>query len=121
MAEGFARVLGKGQIEAVSAGIAAHGLNPEALMAMAEIGIDIASQQSKTVDTQVVAAADLIVTVCDGARENCPVVPGHIRQLHWSFDDPARATGTPGEIRAVFRHVRDEIGCKVKELVESLL
>ena len=120
MAEGFARELGKGKIMAASAGTEAHGLNPQAVAAMAEIGIDIASQKSKVIDQQMVAVADIIVTVCDRARENCPVAPGHVRQLHWSFDDPAKATGSPDEIRSVFCRVRDEIGGKVKELVESV-
>jgi arsenate reductase len=119
MAEGFARNFGGGRLEVTSAGTEAHGLNPQAVAAMAEIRIDIAAQRSKVVDEQMIGAADLIVTVCDQARESCPIMPGQIRQLHWSFDDPAKATGTADEVRAVFRRVRDEIGAKVKELVES--
>jgi arsenate reductase len=120
MAEGFARHYGGGRITARSAGVEAHGLNPQAVAAMAEIGIDISAQRSKVVDAAMIASADLIVTVCDHAREHCPVVPARIRQLHWSFDDPAKATGTPEEVRAVFHRVRDEIGAQVRALIDTL-
>ncbi|HWO58284.1 MAG TPA: arsenate reductase (thioredoxin) [bacterium] len=120
MAEGFARHFGGGRFAVDSAGLEAHGLNPQAVAAMAEIGIDISAQRSKVIDAAMIDSADLIVTVCDYAREHCPVVPTRVRQLHWSFDDPAKATGTPEEVRAVFRRVRDEIGARVRALVESL-
>lgn len=101
----------------MSAGIEAHGLNPRAVAVMQEIGIDISRQKSKVVTPEMIAAADLLVTVCDHAKEHCPIVPGHIRQLHWSFDDPAKATGTEEEVVAVFRKVRDQIGERVQELL----
>lgn len=117
MAEGFVRRSGGTGVEAMSAGIEAHGLNPRAVAVMQEIGIDISRQKSKVVTPEMIAAADLLVTVCDHAKEHCPIVPGHIRQLHWSFDDPAKATGTEEEVVAVFRKVRDQIGERVQELL----
>jgi len=119
MAEGFARHHGRGVVTAASAGIEAHGLNPTAVDVMGEIGIDISQHKSKTVDEAMIAAADLIITVCDHAQERCPVIPGHVRRLHWSFEDPARVMGTEDQVRAVFRRVRDEIGAKIKSVVEQ--
>ena len=87
---------------------------------MREIGIDISRQESTVVDAAMLASADIVVTVCDHAREHCPVVPGHVRQLHWSFDDPAKAQGTEAEIMSTFRRVRDEIGDKVRGLIGEL-
>lgn len=120
MAEGFARHYGQGRLTVTSAGIEAHGLNPRAVSAMKEIGIDISGHQSKVIEDSMIASADLIVTVCDNARERCPVVPSAVRQLHWSFDDPAKATGAEAEIMAEFRRVRDAIGAKIKSLVSEL-
>lgn len=117
MAEGFARHLSSGSVTAESAGIESHGLNARAVWAMREIGIDISDQMSKVVTEDMIASADLIITVCDHAKEHCPVIPSPIRQLHWSFDDPAKATGTEQEIMDTFRRVRDEIGSKVKDLL----
>ncbi len=87
---------------------------------MIEVGIDISHQQSKVVDDVMIASADLIITVCDHAKEHCPVIPEHIRQVHWSFDDPAKASGTDVEIKSTFRRVRDEIGEKVWGLLGEL-
>lgn len=117
MAEGFARRLGSGRVTSESAGIESHGLNARAVSAMREIGIDISTQRSKVVTDDMIASADLIITVCDHAKEHCPVIPLKIRQLHWSFDDPAKATGTEQDITDTFRRVRDEIGAKVKDLL----
>lgn len=120
MAEGFARRFGNGRWTVMSAGLEAHGLNPRAVAAMREISIDISQQQSTVVDAAMIAAADIIVTVCDHAQEHCPIVPGHVRQLHWSFEDPAKAVGTEVEITSIFRRVRDEIGDKVRLLIGEL-
>jgi arsenate reductase len=87
---------------------------------MSEIGIDIRHQRSKVVDPAMIESAKLVVTVCDHAKEHCPVVPAHVRQLHWSFDDPANARGTDEEITSVFRRVRDEIGEHVRGLIGDL-
>lgn len=120
MAEAFARHYGNGRVTADSAGIESHGLNPKAVDAMREIGIDISSHSSKVVTDDMIRSADLIITVCDHAKEHCPVIPAQVRQLHWSFDDPAKATGPEEEIRETFRRVREEIGAKVRGLVSQL-
>lgn len=118
MAEGFARARADDGVRVVSGGIETHGLNPRAVRAMAEVGIDISGQSSDIFAPETVAVGDLVVTVCDHAREACLVLPSTVRQLHWSFDDPARATGSEAEMTAVFRRVRDEIGRRVKGLFE---
>lgn len=120
MAEGFARRFGNGRVTADSAGIESHGLNPKAVAAMGEMGIDISKQTSKIVTDTMIRSADLIITVCDHAKEHCPVITAQIHQLHWSFDDPAKATGTEEEIWGTFRRVRDEIGAKVLGLLTQL-
>lgn len=92
-----------------SAGIEAHGLNPQAVETMANIGIDITGQTSDIIDQGTLEHADFIVTLCADADANCPVTPRHVRREHWGFDDPAKATGADEEIRAEFERVRDEI------------
>lgn len=125
MAEGFAHarsdVREDTDLTVISAGIAAHGLNPRAVSAMAESGIDISGQQSDIFTPGLLTDGDWVVTVCDHAKASCPILPVTIRQWHWSFDDPAQATGTEKEIMSVFLRVRDEIRGKVEELFDSLL
>ncbi len=119
MAEGWTRHLHGDSIEAYSAGIETHGLNPLAVKVMAEAGVDISGQKSKLVDSLADVRFDAVVTVCDHARESCPLFPGSARRIHAGFDDPARlARGarTEEEALAHFRRVRDEI----KEFVETL-
>ena len=86
---------------------------------MAEIGIDITEQRSKSVVEMMGEQFDYIVTVCDRAREACPVFPGGTRKLHWSFDDPAAAGGSEDERLEIFRRVRDEIVSSVREFVSA--
>ena len=102
MAEGWARELLSGQIEPYSAGIETHGLNPDAVSAMAEAGVDISHQTSKTLDALSGVTFDLVITLCGHAHENCPVFPGETRVVHAGFDDPDKA---PDD----YRRVRDEI------------
>lgn len=110
MAEGLWRELGAGEWEAVSAGSKPAGyVHPLAVQAMAEIGIDLSQGASKSVDEFAGQRFDLVVTVCDNARDACPVFPGADLTLHWPFDDPAHAVGTEAERRGEFRRVRDEI------------
>lgn len=119
MAEGWTRALHAGRIHADSAGIEAHGLNPLAVRAMAEVGVDISDQKSKTISAIDPAAFDLVITVCDDARERCPVLPGAARTVHRSFDDPPRlAQGAASDEEALthYRRVRDEI----REFVQML-
>jgi arsenate reductase len=123
MAEGWARHLKGDQIEAYSAGIEAHGLNPDAVRVMAEAGIDISGQRSKRVDEIHGATLDYVVTVCGHAHENCPVFPGKVTTIHIGFDDPphlAADARTEDERLAPYRRVRDEIQAFVEALPGSL-
>jgi arsenate reductase len=103
------------RFEALSAGIAPKGLNPLAVEAMREVGIDISSQESKDVVTLLGQHVPYVVTVCDNAKERCPIFPGTWQFLHWSFEDPAEAVGSHEERLAVFRRVRDEIVTHIDE------
>ena len=111
MAEGWAKTLLSDKCVAYSAGIEAHGLNPMAVRVMAELGIDITTQLSQTIDELPKIAWDLVVTVCDSARERCPYLPGVAVTIHHSFDDPPAQSNGLAEIDAieVYRRVRDEI------------
>ena len=113
MAEGMARLLSDDKLEAFSAGTHPKGLHHMAIKAMAEIGVDISHQRSKGVEPFDGQSFDYVITVCDRANEECPVWPGARARIHWSFDDPAAATGSDGERLAVFRRVRDEIRQRV--------
>ncbi len=93
----------------MSAGIEPKELNPLAVAAMQEIGIDISSQKPKNVVSLLGQHVPYVITVCDNARERCPIFPGTWKFLHWSFDDPAAAVGSLEERLSVFRRVRDEI------------
>src|SRR5690606_2196023 len=88
MSEGWARHLRSGQIEAYSAGVAPHGLDPRAVKAMAEAGVDISAHTSKNLDTLLHIPFDYVVTVCDKAAESCPIFTGNARKVHRSFQDP---------------------------------
>lgn len=118
MAEGYLRQVAGDKFEAHSAGIEPKGLNPLAVDAMAEIGIDISQQKSKDVSVFLGENFPYVVTVCQNAREKCPIFPHTFKFLHWGFDDPAAAHGTREERLAVFRRVRDEI---IKRIDEELL
>ncbi len=120
MAEGFARQLGHGKIEAYSAGMEPSRLNPFAVTAMREKGIDISHQQSKTFNEDLARRMDVVVTVCGNADERCPVLPSEVQKLHWPLEDPAPAKGTDAEILATFREVREQIEMRVRELVQGL-
>lgn len=109
MAEGFLRHLAGDQFEVFSAGTEAAEVRPLAIRAMAEVGIDISNQQSKTLDHYLGQSFDVVITVCDEANEACPVFPRAKEQLHWSFPDPSAATGAEDGQLAVYRIVRDGI------------
>jgi arsenate reductase len=102
-----------------SAGIEAHGVNPKAIEIMAEDGIDISHHTSNLVDEYIDIPFDYVITVCDNANERCPYFPGKTHRLHHNFTDPAKATGTPEEVKAVFRSVRDEIKEYSKAFIEQ--
>lgn len=117
MAEGFARRLAPEGVTVSSAGIESHGQNPRAIASMQEAGIDISDQTSTTLTDDMLASADLVVTVCGDADEQCPVLPPTTAKRHWDLPDPARATGTEAEIAATFRGVRDDIHERVSALL----
>lgn len=123
MAEGWARALKGDEIEAFSAGIETHGLNPHAVRVMAEAGVDISGQRSKHLDELSDTHFDVVVTVCGHAHEHCPVFPGAARVVHVPFDDPpqlARNAATEDEALGHYRRVRDEIRAFVSGLPGSL-
>ncbi len=124
MAEGWTRHLKGDVIEACSSGIKAHGMNPHAVAVMAEAGVDITRQRSKTVDTILDIPFDVVVTVCGHAHETCPMFPGKAKVIHVGFDDPpelAADAKSPEEALNHYRRVRDEIRAFVETLPESVM
>jgi arsenate reductase len=124
MAEGWTRHLKSGLIEAYSAGIETHGLNPNAVRVMAEAGVDISGQRSQHIDEFQKVPLDHVITVCSHAHESCPVFPGKTRVTHVAFDDPPRlAKDAATEEQALdhYRRVRDEIRAFVETLPEALV
>jgi arsenate reductase len=123
MAEGWARALKSDSIEAYSAGIETHGLNPNAVKVMAEAGVDISQQKSQHVDVFRDLNFDYVITVCDKAAESCPRFSGHAMVIHRAFDDPprlAKPAASEEEALEHYRRVRDEIRDYVATLPESL-
>ena len=118
MAEGWLRHLAGDRFEVSSAGTNPVGLNPGAVEAMREAGIDISTHRSKHLNEFAGVRFDYVVTVCDRAKETCPIFPGARTVLHWSFDDPAHAAGTADERRAFFRRIRDEIGEQTQKFLQ---
>lgn len=114
MAEGLLRSLGGDSFEVYSAGTEATFVRPLAIKAMAELGIDISGQHSKTLDRYLNEPFDEVITVCDTAAETCPVFPGANRRRNWSLEDPSQATGTEEEQLAVYRRVRDELRANIE-------
>ncbi len=115
MAEELWEFLGQGEWEAESAGSKPSGyVHPLAIEAMRELDIDLSENTSKHLDQFTEQQFDLVVTVCDNAKESCPVFSGATQTLHWPFDDPADATGTEEEKMKTFRRVRDEIKTKIQ-------
>jgi arsenate reductase len=121
MAEGWLRHLAGDRFEVSSAGTDPVGLNPAAVESMRESGVDISAHRSKHVNEFAGVRFDYVVTVCDRARETCPIFPGARTALHWSFDDPAAAQGPDEERRKVFRRVRDEIAGRINQFIKEVL
>ena len=116
MAEALWNEFGEDEWDAVSAGSNPAGyVHPLAIRAMDEMGLDISEHRSKHLDEFRREPFDLVVTVCDSAREACPVFPGAKQTLHWPFEDPAEATGTDEEKLPVFRSVRDQIRARIAD------
>jgi arsenate reductase len=123
MAEGWARRLLKGQFESYSAGIDPIRVDPRAVQVMAEAGVDISAQRSKSMSEIQDVDFDYVVTVCDQAREQCPYFPARVGELHASFDDPPALAGQAKDEQAalaVYRRVRDEIRRFIEELPQVL-
>jgi len=121
MAEGFLRKIAGERFEASSAGTNPTRVNPIAIRVMAEVGIDITNQRSKSIDELLDERFDYVITVCDRARETCPVFPGPAKRLHWSLDDPAAAEGSEQERLEVFRRTREEIATKIREFTSAAI
>ena len=123
MAEGFVRHLKGAIMDAYSAGLEAHGLDPYAVRVMEEVGIDISRQRSKTLDDLDETHFDYVITLCGQADEHCPLFPGNTKVVHRGFDDPpklAESLLTEEERLACYRRVRDEIREYIETLPESL-
>lgn len=117
MAEGFLRHLAGDRFDVASAGTQPTQVNPLAIAAMREVGIDISGHKSKSAGSLLGEHFRYLITVCDNARERCPIFPGVSQRLHWPLDDPAAAEGTESQRLAVFRRIRDEIGERVRAFV----
>ncbi|RMH17544.1 MAG: arsenate reductase (thioredoxin) [Gammaproteobacteria bacterium] len=119
MAEGWLRFLAGDRYEVASAGIEAHGLNPDAVLVMAEAGVDISSQTSDILQPEDLQQMDLLITVCGHADQSCPSVPANCVKLHWPFPDPAQASGSREAVLLAFRDVRDQIGDRIRDFLGS--
>lgn len=121
MAEAFARHLGAGKVEAVSAGIDPKGLHPLTVKVMAERGIDVAHQSSKVLTDEMIHEAEYVITVCGHADHNCPVLPARAKRLHWAIEDPAVVGEFESdEALTAFRQARDDLEWRVHEFVSTL-
>lgn len=123
MAEGWTKLLKSDVIEAYSAGVEPHPIDPLAVEAMREAGVDISNQRSKHVSELAGVQFDYVITVCGSARDNCPFFPGKVKKIHVGFDDPpalAKSAKSPEEAMRHYRRVRDEIMVYVKSLPDSL-
>lgn len=121
MAEGYLRHFADHNADIYSAGVETHGVNPEAVAAMLEDGIDISKHTSNNIDEYYDINFDFVITVCDNAKERCPFFPTKAKMFHYNFPDPARATGTQGEIKEQFRLVRHQIKDFCRQFVEENL
>jgi arsenate reductase (thioredoxin) len=119
MAEGLLRTLAGDRYEVYSAGLKPSVVNPRAIHVMKEIGTDISGHQSKSVEQYLEQPFDYIITVCDNANETCPYFPGSGKRIHWSFTDPADATGTEEEILSEFRKIRDQIKSGLENFIRE--
>ena len=117
MAEGFLKAFGGERYKVFSAGITPAGINPRAIEVMAEIGIDISNQTSDAINSELLDRADLLITLCGDARENCPFVPVKVEKRHWPLEDPARTEGSETEMVESFRIVRDQIKGYIDKLI----
>lgn len=120
IAEAYLRYFGGGRLDVRSAGLESHGLNPYAVKAMKEDGIDITDHTSDVVSDDMMQWASLVITVCGHADRNCPALPGNVEKRHIPFDDPAKYKGADNEVMPKFRTVRDQIRKAMLGLVWEL-
>lgn len=120
MGEGLFRAELGHKLEVFSAGTRPSSVRPEAIEVMREIGIDISGHRSKRVDDFLGQEFRYVITVCDNAKESCPVFPGRVERIHWSFEDPATVEGSEEERKAAFRRIRDRIADRVKTFAAGL-
>lgn len=113
MAEGWGKHYLSDNWNVHSAGIEAHGVNPNAIKAMKEVGIDITNQTSETIDPDLLQNAALVITLCGNAKDNCPTIPAHVKHEHWGFEDPANKDWT------TFQQVRDAIGKRINQFAQN--
>jgi arsenate reductase len=121
MAEGYLRLFAGKKAEVLSAGLEAHGLNPNSVIVMKEDGIDISKHTSNSIDEYKDVKFDMVITVCDNSVEQCPYFPTKAIKFHHDFPDPAKCKGTPEEILKEFRKVRDMVKAYCKTFVEENL
>jgi arsenate reductase len=121
IAHGYLQHFAGDRAEVYSAGVETHGVNPRAIQEMKEDGIDISAHTSNNVSEYQHIHFDIVLTVCDNAREQCPILPGNHKKYHENFPDPAKAIGTEEEIMQEFRRVRDLIKVYCRELLEKEL
>ena len=119
MAEGLLRHDGGPEYQVFSAGTQPSRVRPEAIQVMREVGIDISAQRSKSVDEFVGQDFDYVITVCDNAKESCPIFPVKTKRIHWSIQDPAVAQGSEEETLTAFRRSRDELRARLKAFAQG--
>ena len=121
IAEGYLKKFAGSTAEVYSAGVETHGLNPRAVQVMSEDGIDISHHTSNNISKYRDINFDYVITVCDSAKERCPVFPSTAKQFHYDFPDPARAKGTEEEILSEFRKVREQIKAYCKNFITTIM
>ncbi len=119
MAEGLFRHYLGDRYDVQSAGTRPAQVRPEAIAVMREVGIDIAGQRSKSIDEFLGQEFRYVITVCDNAKESCPVFPAKTERIHWSFEDPAATQGSEEERKAAFRRIRDQIGDRIRTFIRT--
>jgi arsenate reductase len=119
VAEGLLRHEGGDRFEVFSAGMRPASVRPEAISVMDEIGLDISDHRSKSVNESIGEPLDFVITVCNSAKEVCPVFPGDVKRLHWPFDDPAAVEGSSEVRNAAFRRIRDQIHGRIMVFLDG--
>jgi arsenate reductase (thioredoxin) len=121
MAEGFLRHLGGDKFEVFSAGVKPTQVNPLTIKVMAEMGVDISSYRSKSVKEFIGQKFDYVITVCDNAKQTCPMFPGNSQKIHWNLDDPAEIEGAEEKKLIIFKKVRDQIRENISKFLKKNL